>query len=109
MDNASNNDRFIRLLEGACRQRNIPFKAVERRIRCVLHSLSDPVTTDELARCFPHIVNLACKAVIAAITNMDYAREPRDEAERQAFMLGINGDAIATLRAFIRAVCPLSF
>jgi hypothetical protein len=25
-----------------------------------------------LIRCFPHIVNLACKAVLTAITNIEY-------------------------------------
>ncbi|KAJ3518939.1 hypothetical protein NMY22_g13434 [Coprinellus aureogranulatus] len=89
MDNATNNDRFVRLMELAFarRERPIPFSAVERRIRC-----------------FPHIVNLACKAVIAAITDMEHAREPQNADEEAASMSEINGDAIATLRAFIRAV-----
>ena len=26
-------------------------------------------------RCFPHVVNLACQAMLAAITNMDFASD----------------------------------
>ncbi|KAH6871731.1 hypothetical protein BKA70DRAFT_1130625, partial [Coprinopsis sp. MPI-PUGE-AT-0042] len=50
-------------------------------------------------RCFPHIVNLACKAVLAEITNTDYANI--DEA---TFLNAVDHDPIATLRALIRAI-----
>jgi hypothetical protein len=57
-------------------------------------------------RCFPHVVNLACKAVLAAITNMDFARldlpnfVPDNTA---AFSLydAINKDPIATSRTLV--------
>ena len=30
-------------------------------------------------RCFPHVVNLACKAVLAAITNMDFTADDAED------------------------------
>ncbi|KAJ7580032.1 hypothetical protein C8J56DRAFT_795274, partial [Mycena floridula] len=50
-------------------------------------------------RCFPHVVNLACKAVLAAITNMDFvADDARD------FEPGVTRDPIATVQAVVRVV-----
>ncbi|KIJ98155.1 hypothetical protein K443DRAFT_133553 [Laccaria amethystina LaAM-08-1] len=44
-------------------------------------------------RCFPHIVNLACKAVIAALARSDYGSTTGDHT-----------DPISTLHALVRAV-----
>lgn len=55
-------------------------------------------------RCFPHIVNLACKAVLSALTNLDYAAEPSTDAEYTYSLEAIENDPIATLRALIRVV-----
>ena len=53
----------------------------------IFNKLIDP-------RCFPHIVNLACKAVIAALARSDYGS-----------ITGDHTDSISTLRALVRAVC----
>ncbi|KAG1741415.1 ribonuclease H-like domain-containing protein [Suillus paluster] len=45
--------------------------------------------------CFPHIVNLACKAVLKAITNIDFAKEDAEDYVPNA----IKRDPIATIRA----------
>ena len=55
-------------------------------------------------RCFPHVVNLACQAVLAALTNLDYAREPQTSEEQISFLEAVDKDPIATLRALIRVV-----
>ncbi|TFK17887.1 hypothetical protein FA15DRAFT_604244, partial [Coprinopsis marcescibilis] len=60
--------------------------------------------TSSCSRCFPHIVNLACKAVLAAITNLDLAREPSNEHEHRSFLDAVDRDPIATLHAFVRSV-----
>lgn len=52
------------------------------------------------SRCFPHIVNLACKAVLTAITNMDFAADDADDYEPG----GAFRDPIATLRTLVRVV-----
>jgi len=45
-------------------------------------------------RCFPHIVNLACKAVIAALARSEYGSTTGDPT-----------DPISTLHALVQAVC----
>ncbi|KIJ97832.1 hypothetical protein K443DRAFT_104953, partial [Laccaria amethystina LaAM-08-1] len=54
--------------------------------------------------CFPHVVNLACQAVLGALTNLDYAREPRTNEEQTSFLEAVEKDPIATLRALIRTI-----
>lgn len=54
--------------------------------------------------CFPHIVNLACKAVLSMLSNMDYAKEPGPEDNYASFFEAISGDPITTLHAAIRVV-----
>jgi hypothetical protein len=49
-------------------------------------------------RCFPHIVNLACKAVLSAITSLEYAAENAVDSNPD------DQDVIATLRTLIRSV-----
>ncbi|KAG1876015.1 hypothetical protein C8R48DRAFT_591897, partial [Suillus tomentosus] len=58
-------------------------------------------------RCFPHIVNLACKAVLRAITNMDHAQNDAIEyvpnmPPSRDFMSAIERDPIATVRTIVR-------
>ncbi|KAL1712177.1 ribonuclease H-like domain-containing protein, partial [Schizophyllum commune] len=55
-------------------------------------------------RCFPHVVNLACKAVLAAITNLDFARPNAGPFVPTA----LHRDAIAIVRTAIRAICASS-
>ena len=60
--------------------------------------------------CFPHVVNLSCKAVLSAITNMDYAaNDAEDYAPNgltpMTFIDAINRDPIATVRTLVRVVC----
>jgi hypothetical protein len=60
-------------------------------------------------RCFPHIVHLACQAILKAITDTDFADdnvvnfEPRGRPAT-TFMDAIDRDPIATLRAIVRQV-----
>jgi hypothetical protein len=55
-------------------------------------------------RWFPHVVNLACQAVLAALTNLDYAREPITTEEQVTFLDAVDKDPVATVRALIRVV-----
>ena len=52
----------------------------------------------DIYRCFPHIVNLACKAVLAALSHTDYVEDENAEAGTT------HSDPIGTLRALVRAV-----
>jgi len=90
-------------LEEKLKKRNIPFDHIERRIRYV-QSLSYLLLLIVIFRCFPHIVNLACKAVLSAITNLDYANDVEGEEEQPSSFDAVDGDPIATLRSLIRAV-----
>lgn len=63
------------------------------------------------SRCFPHIVNLACKAVLGVITQLRYAKEdaadfvPDGEAPPPAtFEEALKRDPVATTRSLIRGV-----
>ena len=63
-------------------------------------------------RCFPHIVNLACKAVLAAITHLEYVKETADNyiptgPGPSSFTDAISHDPIATLWSLIMAVHTL--
>ncbi|KAJ6597322.1 hypothetical protein B0H10DRAFT_2196991 [Mycena sp. CBHHK59/15] len=85
-------------LEAELTRRKIPFRESERRIRC-----------------FPHIVNLACKAVLGAITDMkfaapeaaDFVPHPRaadDDADAPTFLDTIHRDPVATVRTTVRVI-----
>jgi hypothetical protein len=54
-------------------------------------------------RCFPHVVNLACQAILSAITQMDYADE--DLVDFDPETAGVNRDVIAMIRSLVRSVC----
>jgi hypothetical protein len=53
-----------------------------------------------LYRCFPHIVNLACKAALAAITDLSHAGDNAQEYEPNYYQR----DVIATVRSLVNAV-----
>ena len=58
--------------------------------------------------CFPHVVNLACKAVIAAITDLKYVDdtvESYKDYEPGVF----SKDCIATVRSLVNAVSDIIF
>jgi len=62
-------------------------------------------------RCFPHVVNLACKAVLSAITRIEYAAENAGDyvpivigPRSTTFAEAITRDPIATLRSLVRGV-----
>jgi hypothetical protein len=92
LDNASNNDTFLYHLERLLKERNIYFDAVLRHIRSV-HIIISLRMFIILCRCFPHIVNLACKAILSTITNMDFAAKETEDEEFE----GTLSDPIATL------------
>ncbi|KAJ7231378.1 hypothetical protein C8J57DRAFT_1069711, partial [Mycena rebaudengoi] len=59
--------------------------------------------------CFPHIVHLACKAILKAITDTDFVDNNADNYEPRGgpaatFMDAIDRDPIATLRTIIRQI-----
>ncbi|KAJ7793825.1 hypothetical protein B0H13DRAFT_2171692, partial [Mycena leptocephala] len=79
-------------LERELIRRKIPFCKFKRRIRC-----------------FPHIVNLACKAVLGAITDMDFAAPEADDfvpprTPADNFLGAIVGDPVATIRTTVRVI-----
>ncbi|RXW14039.1 hypothetical protein EST38_g11815 [Candolleomyces aberdarensis] len=87
LDNASNNETMMEHLEFLLDQRQIVFSAKDNRICC-----------------FPHITNLACKAVLDAITNIGLADVNDDEVdpEREVISTAPNRDIIAHTRSLIR-------
>jgi hypothetical protein len=64
MDNASNNDTFISAL-----QRKINFSGSQYRIWYV-KCFSYFTLTLVFYSCFPHIVNLACKAMLSSMSGL---------------------------------------
>ena len=61
------------------------------------------------SRCFPHIVNLACHAVLGAITKLEFAAEDAedfvpDSEEPVTLEEALQRDPIATTRSLIRGV-----
>ena len=53
--------------------------------------------------CFPHIVNLACKAVLASITNLQYIDDTAEDYED--YEPGIySRDVIAIVQSLVNAV-----
>ncbi|KAJ7687316.1 hypothetical protein B0H14DRAFT_2653876 [Mycena olivaceomarginata] len=89
LDNASNNDTFMLWVEILLRRRAISYSRTERQIRC-----------------FPHIVHLSCKAILKAITDMDFADneetnlKPKGTLQQLSWMRS-TVTPIATLRAII--------
>lgn len=62
--------------------------------------------------CFPHVINLACKAVLGAVTDLKHASPNAPDfvpagASAQTFMDAIDRDPISTVRTLVRVVSPL--
>jgi len=57
-------------------------------------------------RCFLHVVNLACQAVLKVITNMDFANELAED-----YVLTVAGecDPVAMIRTVVHVVCFFFF
>ena len=99
LGNASNNDTMMAFLETLLMQCGIEFDALKRHIWYDNHS-SSWFTVLTIISCFAHIVNLACEAVLTAITNIDYAHDDADFAPQPGcpinFMAACRHDPIAT-------------
>src|SRR5258706_3347466 len=59
--------------------------------------------------CFPHIVNLACKAALAAITNLSYAADTVEGYEDYEPTHYTHRDCIATIRSLVNTVGVFDF
>ncbi|KAJ2934002.1 hypothetical protein H1R20_g3089, partial [Candolleomyces eurysporus] len=89
VDNASNNDTMMDHLSDLLSRRGINFSETDNRIRC-----------------FPHITNLASKAVLTAITNIRLAAVNDDEVtvENEVVETGLSCNVIALARSLIRMI-----
>ena len=61
-------------------------------------------------RYFPHVVDIACQAVLDAITDMNYALEQADnfvppEVQASNFVDALERDPVATIHSLIKEVC----
>jgi hypothetical protein len=83
MDNATNNDTFIRSLANLMEERGIPW-------------FDNPAHTRVM--CFPHIVNLASEAVIKQFTSLDYVDDLDDNSPPPA------GDVVQRARLIVKKV-----
>jgi hypothetical protein len=71
-------------------------------VRIIAETFSFPINFQNFS-CFPHIVNLACKAVLNAITNLKYVDDTvEDYEEYEPSVFG--RDCIATVRSLVNAV-----
>jgi hypothetical protein len=91
MDNASNNDTLISALQSTLTQRGIEFSGSTQRIRYVYNNNSI-FTNFFFFSCFPHIINLACKAMLDTWSGIEF-----------------NQDSIRKLRKVIQSVSVLIF
>ena len=93
-------------LERILNNKGIRFKQVERRIWYDYISTFYLNTYEVFTRCFPHIVNLACKAVLGVLTELKYIDETEVGYEDYDPENAFGGrDCIATIRGLISAVC----
>jgi hypothetical protein len=55
--------------------------------------------------CFPHVVNLACKAILSAISKLDYGSVDFDDnnTDDDTFMDSLKQDPVAAIRVLIKA------
>lgn len=112
LDNASNNNTFCDHLSRLLNYRNIHWSWDGNQIRCVTGSLVFSSTNLIMLRCFPHIMNLAVKEVLKAITNIELAKENAADFQREQptpstanLATTLSHDPISTLRSLIRTVC----
>ena len=90
-------------LERSLGQRKIQFHHVKQRIRytCMLFYFIN--TYEAFIRCFPHIVNLACKAVLGVLTELKYIDET-EEGYEEYDVNAFSRDCIALVRSMVTAV-----
>ena len=100
-------------VERILRRHGVLFDSVERQIRYVCYAYEDYSVYKHyhcvLQRCFPHVVNLACKAMLSTITSIEYAAENAVDfiptgPVSITFAGALNHDPIATVRSLIRSV-----
>jgi len=60
-------------------------------------------TYEVFIRCFPHIVNLACKAVLGVLTELKYIDETQEGYEEYNIN-AVSRDCIALVRSMVSAV-----
>ncbi|THH19265.1 hypothetical protein EUX98_g8810 [Antrodiella citrinella] len=92
VDNGSNNITMLDALERELNRKGIAFSRTDRHIRC-----------------FPHIVNLAVKAILSEITQLKYASMDAEEfipitQPSRTFAAAIDRDPIAIVRSLIRTI-----
>jgi hypothetical protein len=58
-----------------------------------------------ILRCFPHVVNLACKAVIGVLMNVKHMDETQDDYEEYNPDIVYHRDLIANFRSLATSVC----
>lgn len=94
-------------LESILQKRKIKFHCLERRIRFEnSYSIFIIFFFKFISfSCFPHIVNLACKAVLAAITNLNYVDDTVEGYEDYEPVFG--RDCIAIIRSLVNAVSTI--
>ena len=62
------------------------------------------------SRCFPHIVNLACQAVLRMLTSMEFIDETTEGYQEYDVEGNLyNKDLIATIHSLISTVCSQVF
>ncbi|KIM50516.1 hypothetical protein SCLCIDRAFT_145270, partial [Scleroderma citrinum Foug A] len=86
LDNAENNDTFIRELEKLLEKRDIPFDAKDHRIQCFPHILNI---------CSGHVVNVLTNAGITEIAEAWVSSLPQDLNDRQTYQEALAQDPIA--------------
>ncbi|KAF5383852.1 hypothetical protein D9615_003798 [Tricholomella constricta] len=87
MDNASNNNTMMEELEKIFRSRGIPFDADGNRIRC-----------------FPHIINLACQAILEALKQTPaLGLFLATESATKSYLQSLEADLIGTCRSVVAA------
>jgi hypothetical protein len=102
-DNASNNDTMFKCLTTLLQKRRIKIKMDEQRIQYIYNLLYDLILM-LFDSCFPHIVNLACKAALAAITDLTYVDDTIDTYSDYDPSFTITKDCIATACSLVNAV-----
>jgi hypothetical protein len=100
-------------LEILLRARSIPFDRVQRQIRYVAPNTLACMILIVYVRhsCFPHIINLACQAIVKSITKIQYMSDKGSsefvptESTARTFHEAVTHDPVAHIRALIRVVC----
>lgn len=89
-------------LAAELRRPRIPFDSASRRIRfSFFFYFQSRYINQIITRCFPHVVNLACKAVLSAITKTDFTMTGNEDGN---LFEDLDKDPVATLRKLVNAV-----